>query len=604
MTLHPRGVISGVVLDEQYRPLSGAELRVLNTPLDSTITDAQGRFAISLPPSAVYGPYALQVSFTGLVDTVVDLLVVPHDTLEIEIRVVPPAHLSMGPDAYGYTAYDCADSEDPAEFEWIEIEPDSGGPGTRLSFTGNDQTIVRNLPFPFAYYGQSYQQISVCTNGWLALGATSVTDYRNWPIPDANGPAAMIAPFWEDFDPRLGGSISYYHDAPGGRFIVEFNRLAQAFPANTYETFEVLLYNPSVYQTRTGDGNIVFQYKVVGDPSGCTVGIENLAETTGLQYLFDDSYDVHATPLSSRSAIRFTTGYAPTAGGVAGQVTLIPSVPVTDALVAVGARHIRTNGRGEFTLRGVPAGVHSAVATRNGYETGRIENVMVYADSVVNGLNYVLYRLDPPFGLEAALMSDTLVQLRWRSPFPLLVSGRVVSDAMKKTPSSRSHATFDEVAGFRVYRSSTAIASQVADTAFVDTLTVSGTYEYWVVAEYTGGESDTSNHASVDFTSGVEPDGAVMVPVEFALYQNYPNPFNPNTEICFDLPKSVGVQLKVFSILGQEVATLIDGARPAGAHRVMWGSKSASGVQVASGVYVYQITAGSFVDSKKMVLIR
>jgi len=96
---------------------------------------------------------------------------------------------------------------------------------------------------------------------------------------------------------------------------------------------------------------------------------------------------------------------------------------------------------------------------------------------------------------------------------------------------------------------------------------------------------------------------SVLLPTSITL-TTYPNPFNPNTEIRFDLPEAVKVQLKIFNILGQEVATLIDAVQPAGAHRIIWDSKGASGVQVASGVYVYQIKAGGFVDSKKMVLIR
>jgi hypothetical protein len=94
------------------------------------------------------------------------------------------------------------------------------------------------------------------------------------------------------------------------------------------------------------------------------------------------------------------------------------------------------------------------------------------------------------------------------------------------------------------------------------------------------------------------------VPQEYKLYQNYPNPFNPVTEIRFDIPEVTRVELKVFNILGQEVATLLDEARPAGAYRVQWDSRSASGATVSSGVYIYQLKAGNFTDSKKMVLLR
>ncbi|MFZ5434159.1 MAG: right-handed parallel beta-helix repeat-containing protein [Calditrichota bacterium] len=94
------------------------------------------------------------------------------------------------------------------------------------------------------------------------------------------------------------------------------------------------------------------------------------------------------------------------------------------------------------------------------------------------------------------------------------------------------------------------------------------------------------------------------VPTEYCLYQNYPNPFNPNTEIRFDLPEITRVELKVFNILGQEVAKLADEVRPAGAYKILWDSKTSTGIPVASGVYVYQLKAGNFSDSKKMILLR
>jgi hypothetical protein len=93
-------------------------------------------------------------------------------------------------------------------------------------------------------------------------------------------------------------------------------------------------------------------------------------------------------------------------------------------------------------------------------------------------------------------------------------------------------------------------------------------------------------------------------PMKYQLYQNYPNPFNPTCAIQFDLPANGPVQLKVFNTLGQLVATLVDEIRPVGAYRIIWDGRSSSGANVASGVYVYQLQAGNFVDAKKMVLIR
>ncbi len=97
---------------------------------------------------------------------------------------------------------------------------------------------------------------------------------------------------------------------------------------------------------------------------------------------------------------------------------------------------------------------------------------------------------------------------------------------------------------------------------------------------------------------------SATIPGTYQLYQNYPNPFNPTTEIRFDLPESIHAELKVFNILGQEVVTLVDDVRAAGAYRVLWDGKNAAGLTVASGVYVYQIKTPNFTNAKKMMLIR
>lgn len=89
------------------------------------------------------------------------------------------------------------------------------------------------------------------------------------------------------------------------------------------------------------------------------------------------------------------------------------------------------------------------------------------------------------------------------------------------------------------------------------------------------------------------------IPSEFELHQNYPNPFNPSTAISYALSAGNHVNLKVFDALGREVATLISGSQSAGIHSVNF---DASGL--SSGVYVYRMEAGNFVQTKKMLLIK
>jgi hypothetical protein len=93
--------------------------------------------------------------------------------------------------------------------------------------------------------------------------------------------------------------------------------------------------------------------------------------------------------------------------------------------------------------------------------------------------------------------------------------------------------------------------------------------------------------------------GAGIVPTDFSLEQNYPNPFNPVTTIHYALPVSSQVSVKVYSVLGQEVATLVDEVQEAGFKSIEFDAS-----QLTSGVYYYRIVAGDFVEMRKMVLVK
>lgn len=115
------------------------------------------------------------------------------------------------------------------------------------------------------------------------------------------------------------------------------------------------------------------------------------------------------------------------------------------------------------------------------------------------------------------------------------------------------------------------------------------------------------------FRSGLYRGAAAVVriensdggtPKEFSLSQNFPNPFNPSTTIRFELPEPGFVNLKVFDGLGREVATLLNGETPAGTHQVTLDLLSSRLFHLSTGIYYYRLTAGSFSQTRRMILLK
>ena len=100
-------------------------------------------------------------------------------------------------------------------------------------------------------------------------------------------------------------------------------------------------------------------------------------------------------------------------------------------------------------------------------------------------------------------------------------------------------------------------------------------------------------------------EGIQIIPTSFELAQNFPNPFNPSTTIRYGLPKEAKVTVTVYNLLGKTVVTLVDDeTKKAGSHIVTWNGSNASGRQVASGVFVYQLRSGNLRMTKKLILMK
>lgn len=291
--------------------------------VNDTSTNTANGFSISAPSSVSPGhPVRMLLCMNG--DNGMNL------TLNFEIIIgVMDAAKPLGPDDYGYFAYDDTDTEYPEHpsYDWIEIDPELGGQGDSISLD-NDETKTISLPFDFVYYGGTYDKISVCSNGYIAMDSSWIADMYNWHIPAAGGPPLLIAPFWDDLDPTAtdsSGHACYWYDAANHRSIVEFSRVQHIHdPTNPspaeLQTFQVIFYDPAYHPTMTGDGEIVFQYKDIQNDDEwhnyATVGIENADHTIGLEYTYANSYGAGAAPLADDRAIKFTTDPPDTFPGV------------------------------------------------------------------------------------------------------------------------------------------------------------------------------------------------------------------------------------------------------------------------------------------------
>jgi len=95
-----------------------------------------------------------------------------------------------------------------------------------------------------------------------------------------------------------------------------------------------------------------------------------------------------------------------------------------------------------------------------------------------------------------------------------------------------------------------------------------------------------------------------VIPRTFSLHQNYPNPFNPITTLRYGLPEQAQVILTIYDLMGREVTQLVNTTQEAGFRSVQWDATDSFGKPVSAGVYLYQIQAGEFVQTRKMVLLK
>lgn len=309
---------------------SSAILRSLNNYV--TVSDSLGTYGnvnAGANASNAGNPFAVSatISTPGGYQASMQLVVTDLNGVRDSTNFLLPVGIAAstsptGPDNYGYFAYENGDIQPPGAaptYEWIEIAPGLGGTGQSLGFTdgGEDQDDIasRVLPFSFTFYGESFNTITICSNGWVAFGSSTQIDYRNYHMGSPLGPPNMVAAYWDDLVVTgvTNGGVYVKDDAANGRYIIEW--ITKCMWSAALQKFQVVLYDPNQYPSQSGDGKILVQYQDVNpDPNSAsfdndyaTVGIQNINHTSGLEITYWNIATSGSTPLVDGRAILFTT---------------------------------------------------------------------------------------------------------------------------------------------------------------------------------------------------------------------------------------------------------------------------------------------------------
>ncbi len=352
-------------------------------PAGGTGDNTADRFTVSVDAATYEGylaSFQLLTTFSGgLTDTT-------EWTLTVGSRASDDP---VGPDRRGYLAYDDTDTAYPQAptYSWIEIDPAYGGDGTEIVIDDPgkylDKSTGVTLPFPFVYYGQSFMEATVCSNGWLAMGSTPLFTYQNWTIPGAGGPNGMLAVFWDDLYQGPESKVFQKYDVTNHRWILEWSRMLNDI-GNYTETFEIILYDPAHHPTDTGDGLIVYQYETVTvtDPINgyVTVGIESPDQLDGVLCTYFNRYSEGAASIVAGRAIKFVpTAEGPT-GTLSGQVLNASfgnaPIPYVQIRVLGTARVFNTTTEGGYSGV-VSPGSYTAIASHSSFAPDTASGIVI-----------------------------------------------------------------------------------------------------------------------------------------------------------------------------------------------------------------------------------
>jgi hypothetical protein len=459
---------------------------------------------------------------------------------------------SGGPDEFGYEWIDSNEPNGP-DYVWEDIV---GNPNSVqiVSWTGNlDDGYTGAIPvgFGFDFYGNTYTNVYVSTNGFLSLSPLTTSYYTNsTTMPNSSAPNNIICPFWDDLEGRTQGTVHYLQD--GNRFILQYTNWQRYSSSGGVGslTFQVILHS---------SGKILFYYNnMVGTLNSATIGIENQNGIVGLPVAINSTY------VQNSLAVQ-----------ISAEPDWLGVDPISGRLYNGNSVDIELT----FRTEDFPLGDYSM-------------DMKVSSNDPLNPTITVPVTLQiVPIPVELSSFSaearNNNVVLNWTTASEINNSGFAVErkDGKWKMENGKW-----ESVGFVEGKGST---TEVQSYSYSDGELNVGKYIYRLKQiDYDG---------SYEYSPEVEIE--VLPPQEYSLKQNYPNPFNPVTTIEYTLPENAEVSIEIYNALGELVSLLVNGVIEAGYQKLTFDASS-----LTSGTYIYRINAKgqskNYIESKKMMLVK
>lgn len=397
LQLAPVGIVHGLVTSCAGGPAIGALVEILTTGLSATTNNA-GNYSISNVPQ---GTYDMRASGAGCGTQTVTGVAIGANTTQNFTLPSDPRFLCSAPDGGGYIACENGDANGPT-YNWFEVSPTAGGPGTIAAISGDDMAGALTIPFTFRMYGTNYTSVNACTNGFLTFDALQTTYSEVCPLPYASFGHAIFL-FWDDMYVDVGQDISYYYNTAENAFIIEWRNIRH-YSGTGNETFQVWLYNVATNPSPTGDSQIKIQYQTLSATiTSCGVGVQSGAVAN--PYVCDGTLDPNAQGLTSGRVICYGGCNPPIIGTLAGLITMCTGGPAANAAVSFPGSFypsITADATGHYTQNVVP-GTYSVRADKVGCTYARQDNNVVTA----NHTTTVNLTLRAPTGIQGTITSCT-----------------------------------------------------------------------------------------------------------------------------------------------------------------------------------------------------